>query len=185
MWKSNPPFDPRRAESPALKAGKVTGPLSPPLGEYHPCHKLTGTRKQPRKTLSSYRPPRILLQWNQTPPVRQLPAFTAFSILSMQSLRKWSTRIRVYICAIRVREIHTRRERAYPARQPILPPIPASAPRRPSCPSESTPFGSSASSLFCSRQQPCSAPRPLKKCPCRAHRIISRWGKIRSGNFCS
>jgi hypothetical protein len=30
VWKSNPPFDPRRTESPALKAGKVTGPLSPP-----------------------------------------------------------------------------------------------------------------------------------------------------------
>src|SRR6516165_10031962 len=30
VWKSNPPFDPRREESPALKAGKVTGPLSPP-----------------------------------------------------------------------------------------------------------------------------------------------------------
>src|SRR5450432_1686976 len=29
VWKSNPPFDPRRAESPALKAGKVTGPHSP------------------------------------------------------------------------------------------------------------------------------------------------------------
>src|SRR5579883_1710118 len=33
VWKSNPPFDPRRTESPALKAGKVTGPLSPP-GKY-------------------------------------------------------------------------------------------------------------------------------------------------------
>jgi hypothetical protein len=31
VWESNPPFDPRRAESPALKTGKVTGPLSPPL----------------------------------------------------------------------------------------------------------------------------------------------------------
>jgi hypothetical protein len=31
VWKSNPPFDPRRAESPALKAGKITGPFSPPL----------------------------------------------------------------------------------------------------------------------------------------------------------
>ena len=31
VWKSNPPFDSRRAESPALKAGKVTGPLSPPF----------------------------------------------------------------------------------------------------------------------------------------------------------
>jgi hypothetical protein len=47
VWKSNPPFDPRRAESPALKAGKVTGPLSPPLGEYHHCQKLTGGRKRP------------------------------------------------------------------------------------------------------------------------------------------
>jgi len=35
VWKSNPPFDPRRAESPALKAGKVTGPHSPPLLQYH------------------------------------------------------------------------------------------------------------------------------------------------------
>jgi hypothetical protein len=31
VWKSNPPFGSRRVESPALKAGKVTGPLSPPL----------------------------------------------------------------------------------------------------------------------------------------------------------
>jgi hypothetical protein len=31
VWKSNPPFDPRRTESPALKTGKVTGPLSPPF----------------------------------------------------------------------------------------------------------------------------------------------------------
>jgi len=30
VWESNPPSDPRRAGSPALKAGKVTGPLSPP-----------------------------------------------------------------------------------------------------------------------------------------------------------
>jgi hypothetical protein len=30
VWKSNPPFDPLRAESPALKAGEITGPLSPP-----------------------------------------------------------------------------------------------------------------------------------------------------------
>ena len=31
VWESNPPFDPRRTESPALKAGKITGPFSPPL----------------------------------------------------------------------------------------------------------------------------------------------------------
>jgi hypothetical protein len=31
VWESNPPFDPLRTESPALKAGKITGPLSPPL----------------------------------------------------------------------------------------------------------------------------------------------------------
>src|SRR5271166_606657 len=31
VWESNPPFGPRRNESPALKAGKVTGPFSPPL----------------------------------------------------------------------------------------------------------------------------------------------------------
>jgi len=31
VWESNPPPDPRRAGSPALKARKVTGPLSPPL----------------------------------------------------------------------------------------------------------------------------------------------------------
>src|SRR5579883_142860 len=30
VWKSNPPPVPRRNASPALKAGKVTGPLSPP-----------------------------------------------------------------------------------------------------------------------------------------------------------
>src|SRR5712664_3377381 len=29
VWESNPPFDPRRTESPALKAGKVTGLFSP------------------------------------------------------------------------------------------------------------------------------------------------------------
>ncbi len=31
VWESNPPFDPQRTESPALKTGKVTGPLSPPM----------------------------------------------------------------------------------------------------------------------------------------------------------
>ena len=30
MWESNPPFDSLGAESPALKAGTVTGPFSPP-----------------------------------------------------------------------------------------------------------------------------------------------------------
>ncbi len=30
VWESNPPFGPRRIESPALKAGEVTGPPSPP-----------------------------------------------------------------------------------------------------------------------------------------------------------
>ena len=30
VWESNPPFDSLRAESPALKAGTVTGPFSPP-----------------------------------------------------------------------------------------------------------------------------------------------------------
>ena len=30
VWKSNPPPGPRRTASPALKAGKVTGPRSPP-----------------------------------------------------------------------------------------------------------------------------------------------------------
>ena len=30
VWESNPPFDPLRTESPALKAGEITGPLSPP-----------------------------------------------------------------------------------------------------------------------------------------------------------
>jgi hypothetical protein len=31
VWESNPPLDPLRAESPALKTGEITGPLSPPL----------------------------------------------------------------------------------------------------------------------------------------------------------
>ena len=30
VWESNPPLGSRRAESPALKAGKITGSLSPP-----------------------------------------------------------------------------------------------------------------------------------------------------------
>src|SRR5580658_6193314 len=30
VWESNPPPDPRRAGSPALKAGRITGPLAPP-----------------------------------------------------------------------------------------------------------------------------------------------------------
>ena len=30
VWESNPPFDSLGAESPALKAGTVTGPFSPP-----------------------------------------------------------------------------------------------------------------------------------------------------------
>jgi hypothetical protein len=32
VWESNPPFGSRRVESPALKAGRITGPLAPPLG---------------------------------------------------------------------------------------------------------------------------------------------------------
>ena len=51
MWKSNPPFGPRRVESPALKAGKVTGPLSPPLEEYHHRQKLNGGRKRPSENV--------------------------------------------------------------------------------------------------------------------------------------
>jgi hypothetical protein len=35
VWESNPPFDPLRTESPALKAGEITGPLSPPLFVRH------------------------------------------------------------------------------------------------------------------------------------------------------
>jgi hypothetical protein len=34
VWESNPPFDPRRAESAALKAATVTGPFSPPVAYY-------------------------------------------------------------------------------------------------------------------------------------------------------
>jgi hypothetical protein len=34
VWESNTPFGPRRTESPALKAGKVTGPFSPPRQFY-------------------------------------------------------------------------------------------------------------------------------------------------------
>jgi hypothetical protein len=30
VWESNPPLGSQRAESPALKAGKITGSLSPP-----------------------------------------------------------------------------------------------------------------------------------------------------------
>jgi hypothetical protein len=41
VWKSNPPFDPRRAESPALKAGKITGPFSPPSLQEHHTTKLS------------------------------------------------------------------------------------------------------------------------------------------------
>jgi hypothetical protein len=35
VWESNPPFDPLRAESPALKAREITGSLSPPLFVRH------------------------------------------------------------------------------------------------------------------------------------------------------
>jgi hypothetical protein len=42
VWKSNPPFDSLRAESPALKAGKVTGPLSPPSLQVHHSTKSNG-----------------------------------------------------------------------------------------------------------------------------------------------
>src|ERR1700683_1537564 len=34
VWESNPPSVPRRYGTPALKAGKTTGPLSPPGGLY-------------------------------------------------------------------------------------------------------------------------------------------------------
>src|ERR1700694_3289020 len=44
VWESNPPFDPRRTESPALKAGKVTGLFSPPRAEYHEGKELIGRR---------------------------------------------------------------------------------------------------------------------------------------------
>ena len=30
MWESNPPSTPRRDGSPALKTGRITGPLAPP-----------------------------------------------------------------------------------------------------------------------------------------------------------
>ena len=33
MWESNPPSTPRRDGSPALKTGRITGPLAPPLYE--------------------------------------------------------------------------------------------------------------------------------------------------------
>ena len=45
VWESNPPFDPRRTESPALKAGKVTGLFSPPNLEYHRDKELDGHKK--------------------------------------------------------------------------------------------------------------------------------------------
>src|SRR6266436_6783977 len=45
VWESNPPFDPRRTESPALKAGKVTGLFSPPGAEYHEDKELIARRK--------------------------------------------------------------------------------------------------------------------------------------------
>ena len=35
VWESNPPFGPLKAESPALKAGEITGPLSPPRPWYY------------------------------------------------------------------------------------------------------------------------------------------------------
>ncbi len=53
MWKSNPPPVPRRNASPALKAGKVTGPLSPPQLEYHHNMALIGDRKPPAFLQSS------------------------------------------------------------------------------------------------------------------------------------
>jgi hypothetical protein len=34
VWESNPPFDSLGAESPALKAGTVTGPFSPPQSQH-------------------------------------------------------------------------------------------------------------------------------------------------------
>ena len=42
MWESNPPFDPLRTESPALKAGEITGPLSPPSMHEHHTTKFDG-----------------------------------------------------------------------------------------------------------------------------------------------
>ena len=48
MWKSNPPPDPRRTASPALKAGKVTGPRSPPKLEYHYGNNLLSVRNRLR-----------------------------------------------------------------------------------------------------------------------------------------
>jgi len=53
VWESNPPFDPLRTESPALKAGEVTGPLSPPLWS------ITGEEKGLRVAASSERLMRV------------------------------------------------------------------------------------------------------------------------------
>jgi hypothetical protein len=50
VWESNPPFDPRRTESPALKAGKVTGLFSPPMLQEHHSTKFRG-----RMQLSEFR----------------------------------------------------------------------------------------------------------------------------------
>ena len=47
VWESNPPFDPLRTESPALKAGEVTGPLSPPLWS------IAGEEKRPAVAIDS------------------------------------------------------------------------------------------------------------------------------------
>jgi hypothetical protein len=61
VWKSNPPFDPRRAESPALKAGKITGPFSPPSLQEHHNKTLISTpitpwrQERPIPKLSRYR----------------------------------------------------------------------------------------------------------------------------------
>ncbi len=99
VWKSNPPFDPRRAESPALKAGKVTGPLSPPQLEYHHRFKLTGPDnllpESPRSFIRA-------LPWAPTREFNPHPMLLPrvgplFSILSMHSLRTPAAQTRVYI----------------------------------------------------------------------------------------
>ena len=59
VWESNPPLASRRDGSPALKAGKVTGPISPPQLQYHQNTTLSGytqpltifARRPTRRTL--------------------------------------------------------------------------------------------------------------------------------------
>ena len=77
VWESNPPSTPRRDGSPALKTGRITGPLAPPFigsrshhaGSYHGAELATAVPAQ-RGTL--HLQPYVDVVWSQSGDRKQL-----------------------------------------------------------------------------------------------------------------